>query len=118
MYNQPESTARREVPEGYGGNAFCERAQAAPSPACNTGDPQEMEAVPTQGQMHGALPLARLFSLFGGAKGGGHLSLRSIWDGDLLILALAVLLFITKDEECEAEDEHLWLLLLLVFFMK
>ena len=121
MYNQPPSGSPRDIPEGYGGYAF--REEVPPSEGAPCEEEHEMQeqpaAVRAGGRGRGGAPFPSLLSLFGGGEGLlGRFKVKSLWDGDLLLLVLAVLLFASRDEDCEEEDEHLWLLLLLVFFMK
>ena len=40
------------------------------------------------------------------------------WNGDLLLLAVAILLLTGRGDDCEEQDDDLWLLLLLLYFMK
>ena len=89
----------QDVPEGYGGNACT-------PPRC----PPEKEE--TGGSSGGLSALTSLFAPLSKLNLGGLLS------SDLLLIAIALLLFSSKGDDCEEKDEDLWLLLVLLFFMK
>ncbi len=108
-----------EVPHGYAGSAFSDMRHEPPTQDVNHNE----EAIPTGGRhthrkhAHGHRSPGWL-SLFSGGRFPG-LDFRSFLSGDLLLIAVALLLVAgDKDDGCEAEDNDLWLLLLLLYFMK
>lgn len=104
------------IPPGYGGNAF------PTQPPC-TEEPEDTaprgcpEAPPPPPPQPPRKPLRRppLFPLWDKLYTNGVGDLLS---GDLLLIAVAALLLTGRGEGCEEEDRDLWLLLLLIYFMK
>lgn len=105
MYTRAYSPPPQELPLGYGGEAFSQEApECAP-----TQEPQDTPpCAPTMGRGKG-WNLSHLFS---------HINLRELFSGDLLLIAIALLLFLGNEEDDCERDEDLWLLLLLLFFLK
>lgn len=99
MYTPPYREDAREVPPGYRGETFREEpcAPEAPPAAC--------EAVACR-KNH------CLRDLF------GQWDWKEFLTGDLLLIALALLLFFSKDGDGCEKDEDLWLLILILFFLK
>ncbi len=108
MYNPPqrESGEEREIPRGYAGCAF------DTAPKCDS-QSEEVSASAKDTPVPGLL--SSLFPLRGGSLFSGF-SWRNLLDGDLLLIAIAILLL--SSEEGNDCDEHLWLFLLLLYFMK
>ncbi len=112
MYTReyPPTEPTHEIPTGYAGNAFPPRD--AP-PAESVAEAGARPYSPPKHHRHdpGAwlsrLSLSRL----------GDINLRSFLSGDLLLIVVALLLVTSNDDDCE-ESGDLWILLLLLYFMK
>ncbi len=108
--NPDDPHAAPDVPHGYGGNAFREEEHAKQLeediPVSNHAVPPRHEKRPPPRRPWFALPDFR------------HFDLHSFLSGDLLLIAVALLLVTGRDDDCEEEDHDLWLLLLLLYFMK
>ncbi len=124
MYTRdyPKESAQGDVPCGYGGCAFppeppredcCPPPEppCCPPPKCDCREHEDCHK-PKCGKKDSSL-LSRF--LPGGLFGGG---IKSFLSGDLLLVVLAVLLVTGDSDGCEEEDNDLWLLLLLLYFMK
>ncbi len=112
MYTRPFSDGNtQDIPSGYHGNAF---SQADPSPAEEAPAAEETMARPMphkkrrEDSLFSRLSLSRL----------GELNLGSIFSSDLLLIAVALLIAMGDSDGCEEEDNDLWILLLLLYFMK
>ncbi len=111
MYTRESS---HDIPSGYAGNAFPpmeERPPQEPSP------PEEDSVAvgahphpPRRGHDAGSwlsrLSLSRI----------GDINLKSLFSSDLLLIAIALLLVTSKEDDCE-DSGDLWILLLLLYFM-
>ncbi len=97
------------IPSGYGGNAFSPREETPPTddtvPA--GAHPHRQPPRHDMGSWLSHLSLSRL----------GDINLKSLFSGDLLLIAVALLLVMNNDDGCEDSDD-LWILLLLLYFMK
>lgn len=103
------------IPPGYGGNAFPPQPsrEEVPEDSASRGcsDPLPPPSPPPR------KPSRRppLFPLWDKLYAGG---IGDLFSGDLLLIAVAALLLTGRGEGCEEEDHDLWLLLLLIYFMK
>lgn len=128
MYSRPfsSSISPQDIPEGYGGSAFGEDPAPPSAPAEAEEAPKE-EEVREVGARASSSPLSSLFSgvlpLFGrhgkGRDCRDKFVFHDFFNGDFLLLVIAVLLLTgDRDDRCEENDENLWLLLVLLYFMK
>ncbi len=108
-YEQPPQP--REVPSGYAGSAFTQE-EAAREPA---GDTQEASACACHPQKRRKQNffLDRLLP-----PSLSQFDLRGFLTGDLLLIVLALLLVTGGEGDCEEDDHDIWLLLLLLVFIR
>lgn len=102
------------VPPGYGGNAFtsqppCEDVPEDAAPRCCPEPPPPPPPPRKPSRRPPLFPLRD--KLYAGGVG-------DLLSGDILLIAVAALLLTGRGEGCEEEDHDLWLLLLLIYFMK
>ncbi len=117
MYTRDFSPdAHNDIPSGYAGNAFPPTQDAPqdndlpPADAIPAGATPHHRPPPPHRHDTGLLSRLSLSRL-------GDLNLGSLLSGDLLLIAVALLLVMGGDDDCE-DSGDLWLLLLLLYFMK
>lgn len=91
-----------KLPKDYGGSAFGEAANEAPEPEQDTDSGEIAETVASEGileSISSRLSLGKL--LPEGLRGALHLDKFKIGTEELLIIALALFLFLSKDGDKE-----------------
>ena len=106
MYSRPFPPSPRDLPDGYGGETFSPPSE--PDPVRESEERREGPPAVEAGKRS----RSRLSSLLPGVNW------REFLSGDLIILAVAILMLLDNGDDCEEEDNDLWLLLLLLYFMK
>ncbi len=117
MYTRSFSNdAPGDIPTGYAGSAFSKQEAIPPAEQDLSPADTEETVTPTHARpskrgepsLLSRLSLSRL----------GDVNLKSLFSSDLLLIAVALLLVTGDDDGCESEDSDLWILLLLLYFMK